>query len=101
MGEVSTDTRGRGLVGLPLQTLPRARGLKVITSEQGDDGLALQRIERIVNLLVIALIDLSPCRLCRPSEPAKGRPLIACLDQSFNPDVDQVGQDIFALRRIE
>jgi hypothetical protein len=101
MGEVFTDAFGRGLSGLPFQTLPRARGLKVITSEQGGEDLALKIVKCVVNLLVVALIDLSPCRLGRPSEPAKGRQLIACLDQGFNPDVDQVSQDIFAVRRIE
>jgi len=101
MGEVFTDAFGRRLSGLPFQTLPRARGLKVITSEQGGDGLALKIVECVVDLLVIAVIEVRPGRPGRPSEPAKGRQLIACLDQGFNPDVDQVSQDIFAVRRIE
>src|SRR2546430_2760185 len=101
MGEVLTDALGCGLSGFPFQTLPRAGRLVVITSEQGGDSLALQIIECVVHLVVIALIDLSSCRLGRPSEPAKGRQLIAGLDQGFNPNVNQVRQDIFASSGIE
>jgi hypothetical protein len=101
MGEVLTDTLGCGLPGLPFEPLPRAGGLVVITREPGRDGLALQIIACIANLLVLAVIDVRPGRLGRPSEPAKGRQLRACLTQGFNPHVEQVGQNSFALRRIE
>ena len=67
MGQMFADAFGRGLFGFAFEPLPRTGGLVVITAEQARDGLALQVIQRVRDLLVIAVVDLGSGFLRGPS----------------------------------
>ena len=96
-----TDLLRGGLLRLPFEPLPGARALLVITAQQPMDRRALHVIQCGIDLVVIPMVDLRTGFLRGPSQRAERRQFIPRVDQGFNADIDDIGQDVFAAGRFQ
>lgn len=65
------------------------------------DRRALHVIQYGIDLAVIPMVDLRTGFLRGPSQRAERRQFIPRVDQGFNADIDDIGQNVFAARRFQ